>query len=333
MYRVTDHIDWLVNAALSIRIVIKYFGASAPIIIWIGLLTGCAGEKIAFDVRHAPEMRLAGIQTIEIYGFESSQYCQTSILGPQMDFLAVSDSSLSFAPNLRDFPKFLRNKLRERRYSITESDNPNARLSGHVVCNMELQSTVFGRKNGEGKAVRSYQVERRVSITANFSVVSKSGEVFESTVSASRSESGSGDSVSAAASNLQSISLFVIDGPMDEAADKLLQKISPHVTRESRHLETGDSTLVKDGNALASNGAWIEAAELWKQASRLTNNADRSASLHNLAIYDEIQGKLYDAQEKLEKAYSLSQESKYERAIFRIRTRIDDEKWMRDQKR
>jgi hypothetical protein len=145
----------------------------------LSLLAGCATATTTFDVTRAPEMRIAGVRTVKIDVFETEGFCRTSIWGPQQDSLAARASDLAFAPNLRDYPKFLRGALRTGQYKVAEAEDVDARVSGKVACDMVLESRFFGSKNRDGKVERRYQVERRVTITVKFSVAHKSGASYE----------------------------------------------------------------------------------------------------------------------------------------------------------
>jgi hypothetical protein len=133
-----------------------------------------------------------------------------------------------------------------------------------------------------------------------------------------------------AAARLQGIPLFVVDSPLEETAEKLLRKISPHVVREQRRFATGASTVIKDANAAAEKGNWQEAVRLWTQASQSGNQTDWIAGIHNLAIYDEVEGKLDDAQKKYEEIFASTRDPKYQRAAASVRARMDDAVWLLD---
>lgn len=309
---------------------LRYFYKLTCIFTILGIFSGCASEKVTLEVTHAPQMRMAPIQTIKIDPFKSGSYCRMLIFGPRTDSLYIQEAALSYAPSLRDFKKVLSTELRKGKYAITESENFDARLSGSIECDMKYESSIQDNKNRKGEFERTYGLERRTTVVVKFSVVHKNGESFFSDERASKIEMEYGESVDAATSRMLNNSYSIIDDQIEEIANNVLRKIAPYVTRENLSFASGSSSFIKEGNVLAEKGKWQEAAGLWMRALQSDNRSDRIASLYNLAIYDEYQGKFDEALKKLEQIYADTSDAKYKRAITRIKNRIENEAWLRN---
>ncbi len=85
-------------------------------------------------------------------------------------------------------------------------------------------------------------------------------------------------------------------------------------------MEKSDSDLIKEGNKAAYKGNWERAVTLWNEAKSSDIKEDEIATTYNLAIYDEVQGRLEQALQKFEAVYGSSGDAKYTIDIASNRT-------------
>lgn len=188
------------------------------------------------------------------------------------------------------------------------------------------------KKDGKKVEVEKerYKIERRVNVQITFRIIDiNSGSVIASKTNKSANYSDSwrgidskytstGDDEESAAKGLPDWKPIV-----NELVDKLLQttvqQIAPHTVTEKREIESGDSNKMERALEYAKRDMWDEARQIWEEVlNKKADKEDKIAATYNMGLYFEIFGDLDRAEELYEKAFKLSDDSKYLDAKARI---------------
>lgn len=302
----------------------------------MSLAAGCA-TGIELQYVKAPEINLSQVKTIKIMPFEVSgeldlDYMNSGNgLGCDLTRTALDAGVDKITENLRS--EIQRTELEAMKhavvqngfYRITGGQDFDAQVSGNIHYKVTDKGQAVDEKDRKGKITSSYRIRRTAEVEVAFSVIQKDGAVLgSSTVSGSAEEAGEGDDREKAGRNTAEWQTLV-ERVLAEQRNAVVCKISPCRVREIMNLEEGGSSYIREGNQAAKNSHWEVAVQFWNQGLSSALPKDRFAALYNLAVYDELEGRLKDALARLEKVCEISGDLKYERDLERLRARIDDQ--------
>lgn len=314
------------------------------VLLSLSFLQSCS-SVIRVQVKRAPELNLIGVKScrIDIFSIsgdldlDSPEKSGKGLLG------ALIDEALDAAAKKIDEGKGKRKRisadyqvelkeivLADGYYMVTEGEDFDAQIRGNIHFEVTDKGESKEYKNKKGEVNRWYEINRKADVLVKFTVADKSGNVIGvSEVRASASEIATGDTRGDARDNTKSWELLVREA-LTKTRESFLHKIAPYFVWEKRKLATGTSNLIKKGNEAAKSGRWEAAVQFWEQAQTSKVEKDQIAAIYNLAICDEVEGRLEDALTKFEKLYSSTREAQYSREVARVKMRIEEEKQMRE---
>lgn len=198
-------------------------------------------------------------------------------------------------------------------------------------------------KNSEGKKVevekKRYNIYRIVDVSLTFRIIdATTGTIIASKTNrasnngSKRRYMSSGENEEASARGLPDWKP-IVDNLVDQLLDQAVRQIAPHTVVERREIEEGDSDRMETALEYAKRDLWDEAKAIWQD---VTNNMksekdDKIAATYNLGVYFEVFGFLDDAENYYQKAFELSNDSKYLDARSRINKRREELKKLQQQ--
>jgi hypothetical protein len=292
-------------------------------------LAGCA-STVQVNVRHAPELGLGAVKTVKIEKFtvqggvnlNLSRNILLDFVGDVVvgGFVEPDRASLQDAHRQGLAAAIARNGY----FQISDSDAANVRIDGGLDYHVSDHVTESEQKTGS-VTIKTYTLARTANATVVFHVTDKSGKVLGSSkVSADLQRSWNGASEAEVRGQAGGTTGVVLE-VLADTHDKVLQKIAPYYVTEQRTLRQRWSDQIKNGNKAAEQGNWQEAVQNWNAALSSGKQQDRVAAMYNLAVYDEVTGKLDDALKKYEEIYSLTKDSDDAKEVDRIKVRINEE--------
>ena len=301
----------------------------------IALLTGCA-TTVKMQVKRAPAINLEDTKTIAIDPFSVTGNLDLDLVDSKNNLLgvvtniAVSVGSNKLAEAQHDDIQTahrdgLRNAIfNNGHFQVSSGNNIQATLAGNINYDVVDKLDKNETKDKQGNVVVSYTLNRTAKVSVQMNVNDKKGTMIGSTtLTASSKKQSYGVSKKEARNRTEDWSKLVKKA-VKSLHNSTVRKIAPYYVWESRTLAEGDLKIIEKGNDAADDGNWPQAVSMWNEALSAGKTKDKAAALHNLAIYDETQGKLQDSLKKLEEANSMVDESDYAKQLNVIKRRIHE---------
>lgn len=309
------------------------------------LLGGCA-TTVKVDVRQAPALDLPGVRSLSVESFAVGGKVpkglepfvieeEASGSGGRRSRTVREDDIIMFKDKIRDLNSSLermqslglKDALKsDGFFEVKESGAADAKLAG--VVNYEVTSKINDELKRNGRRV--YVLTVKATVTVSFNVLTNDGILLGSTkIDSSVEKRSEGDSAEEARDNAAPWEPLVRQA-LNLSQLLLVSKISPHFVTETRILEEGEGDAVKAGNAAAKRGDWPEAAAQWNVALAGGSPTEVRAATWNLAVHDEVEGRLAEALRKYE-GLAKDGDGKYAAEASRIRGRIAEEEKLRIQ--
>ena len=196
----------------------------------------------------------------------------------------------------------------------------------------EWETYIEKKKNKAGKKIKiekeRFNITRHVSVQITFRIIDVStGSVIASKTNKSSNKSklwkfkSSGKNESAAVKGLKDWKPIVAN-LVSNILDKTVRQIAPHTVTQKREIEEGESKKMESALEYAKRDLWEEAKEIWEKVlAGKSKKADRIAATYNLGLFYEIFGFFNRAENYYEKAYKLSNDSKYLDAKAHVKKR------------
>lgn len=303
------------------------------------LLCSCVSQ-VKLNVRHAPELNLPGVRSLSVEPFVANGNLHLDAGTFGKGFVgAVASAAVGMVnnklaeekvPSLVNAQQFgLKDALvRDGFFQVKESGSADARLGGSFQYEVRDNVGEQESKDGSGKIVRTYTLTRKGTVMVSFSVTAADGTLLGSSqVAGSVEKKSTGSTKDETRVNAVAWEQ-VVQEALAQTYPLLVKKIAPYFVSETRTLEKGEGEGVKAGNAAAEKGDWPTALTHWNAALVGGSAADRVAATCNLAIYDEVEGRLAEALKKYEEL-SRNGGDKYVKEAGRIRARIAEEEKLR----
>ncbi|MDD2699771.1 MAG: DUF6340 family protein [Sideroxydans sp.] len=298
---------------------------------------GCS-SVVKLNVKHAPEMDLGAVRTLNVARFTVSgqvnpdaangrdawrNMLKNAVAG---SFAAPSDVSVQ-----ENQYSGLVDALMRNGYYQVSTGVADANVTGHVDYRVNDRLSEQENKKAEEGKRKTYTLTRTVEATLHFMVTDRHGMVLGSSQvqhAAEKKWTDESEKEVREHAQQQSVASYVLD-EVAAANALLVKKIAPHYEQESRVLEECDGEPSKQGNKAAEAGDWLAAASHWQAMSRSGDAACRHAAEYNLGVFDESEGRLGEALMRFENAYAFTHNAKFSADAERIRQRMREEERMR----
>ncbi len=304
-------------------------------------ILGCS-SNVKLQIKKAPELNLVGVKTLKIQKFEISGDLDLDLMNKSGGLLgtvvgmAVDAGANKLAQGRHEgiqqagLSGLKQVTFQNGYYKVVDGDDCDVSVTGNIYYNVRDEGTDEEDKDDKGNVTRWYEIKRKADVKVKFSITDKSGHIIGmSEVAGSSEKTAKGDDRDEARENVTAWESVVRDA-LARTNEPFIKKIAPYFVWENRTFEKGESKIIKQGNKAAKNGNWGEAVLLWQQAQSSGSAKDPIAVLYNLAIYDEVEGKLQDALSKFEEVQKTSGNAKYSRDIARTKARIEEEKKLKE---
>jgi len=297
------------------------------------LLGGCA-TSTQIKIRKAPELSLPTVKTVKVKEFEITGDLQLDLVsagGGLMGELvgAAADAGANALASKKDSAMQRQNLVSLKQaimqngfYKLTDGDDYDALISGTGFYEVKDDGEE-GSSKSDGKTTTWYEIRRKATSKLNFIVTDKSGKVLGASEALGvQSTSARGSFAGEARARIDAWQ-GLVKKSLVSANEGLVKKIAPYFVTETRTFAKGDNGTIKEANKLAEQGSWDGAVPTWKNA--LTGStADKAAALHNLAIYDEVQGNVEEALAKYQEVQKLDPSSSNAMDVTRTLARIEE---------
>ncbi len=307
----------------------------------ICILFSACSTSVNLRIKRAPEINLIGVKTLKLEEFKFSGDLNLDVVdnpgglvGVILD-VGVGVGAYKMAEKKHSALQFhhiegLKNAFYNNGfYNVTDGINHDATISGTIYYEIEDKAEQKESKDKEGNVSTWFEIARRATVTVNFSIHDKKGNLLgTSMLKTWQRDVSKGDTKDQARDKITPFEKL-LRSTLDKSNPVLVTKIAPHFVYERRVFAKGKHKSIKIGNKIAKQGDWSGAADSWSQALNASDKKDRAAALFNLAIYDEVEGKLQEALKKYEEASSLM-EGKYARDVSRTRARIAEAERLRE---
>lgn len=303
------------------------------------LSAGGCSSVVKLNVKHAPEMELGAVRTLEVARFKVTGQVNLDAANGRDAWSNLLKNavvgSLAAPSDVRvqemQYSGLVGGLLGNGYYQIS-TVAADARLTGHVDYFVDDQLASQETKDAEsGKRKKVFHLTRTTTATIRFMVEDRRGEVLGSSMVQHASEQKlEGDSEEEVRKRAQQVSVSSsVEKEIAAANDLLVMKIAPHFVQESRVLEECKGDLSKKGNKAAEEGDWYAAAGYWQSMSSSGDAECRRAAEYNLAVFDESEGRLGEALMRLENVYAITRNAKFSADAERIRQRMREEERMK----
>lgn len=318
------------NKSISPKIFI-FLGLSALI-----MLLGCT-TSVNLKIKRAPELNLVGIKKLKLSNFVMSGNLDLDLMKKKKGLMgALVDVGVGLGSNklaegkypalVADQTQGIKSELlKNGYYQVTDGEEYDALITGTAYYEVKDAGADKESKDKNGNITKWYEITRTATVQVNFSVANKAGDVIgTSQVKGVSAKTNKADTHEDARNNHAPWERLVREA-IANSNGPLVKKIAPYFVFEKRTFAKGKHPGFKSGNKAAKAGNWASASESWKLAQSSSSTKDQAAAIYNLAIYDEVEGKLEDALAKFEQASTLAG-GKYTGDVARTRARIAEAK-------
>ena len=297
------------------------------------VLSGCA-TSTQIKILKAPELSLPRVKTVKVKEFDVTGDLQLDLIssggglvgelvGAAADAGANAHASTKDSAMQRQHLVNLKQAILQNGfYKVTDGDDYDALISGTGFYEVRDDGKEDSSKS-DGKTTTWYEIKRKATSRLDFIVTDKSGRVLgASEAQGVQHASARGDFAGEARGRIDAWQGLVRNS-LVTANEALVKKIAPYFVTEKRTFAKGDNGAIKEANRLAKQGNWDGAVVAWTNA--LTgSSADKAAALHNLAIYDEVQGNVEEALAKYQEVQKLEPSSSNATDVTRTLARLEE---------